>query len=478
MPRRRLRVRTATITTQLADLRARMDIPGDWPEAVLAEADRAVRAPRLPDQDATDLPLFTIDPAESLDLDQAMHLERRGTGYRVHYAIADVGAFVAPGSLLDAEARRRVETLYFPDRRVPLHPPQLSEAAASLLPGQTAPALLWRLDLDADGALVRTDLRRALVRSHRRLDYVTAQRAIDDGTADDALALLGVVGPLREERERERGGISLPLPEQEVEEVRGGYALAYRAPRPADGWNAQISLLTGMAAATLMLDAGIGLLRTLPAAPPAAYARLRLVAQALDVPWSQDEPYPQLIRSLDPALPAHAAFLNECTGLLRGAGYTAFDGTLPPDPGHAAVAAPYTHCTAPLRRLADRFTGELCAALVAGEPVPDWLRESLPLLPKLMETGDRRAREVERACVDLIEAELLRGREGELFDAVVVDVDERRPLVGTVQLRRPAVRARIADDRADAPPLPLGTRIRVRLTAADPIARTVRFAPA
>ena len=478
MPRRKLVVRTAQIAAELADLRTRMEIPEGWPEEVLAEADRVARAPRLPEYDATALPLFTLDPPDSRDLDQAMHLERRGSGYRVHYAIADVGAFVAPGGALDGEARRRVQTLYFPDRRVPLHPPQLSEGVASLLPGQAAPALLWQLDLDAEGRLVRTDLRRALVRSRRKLDYAGVQRAIDAGTADEAVALLGVIGPLREERERERGGISLPIPEQEVEEVEHGYRLAYRAPRSADGWNAQISLLTGMAGAELMLDAGVGLLRTMPAAPQSAYARLRLVARALDVPWPDGLPYSQLIRTLDPAVPAHAAFFNECTGLLRGAGYTAFDGTVPPDPGHSAVAAPYTHCTAPLRRLADRFTGEVCAAVAADGPVPEWVREALPELPKLMETGDRRAHEVERACVDLVESELLRGREGELFDGVVVDVDERKPLHGTVQLRLPAVRARISDARPDAPPLPLGRRIRVRLTVADPSTRTVRFAPA
>ncbi len=478
MPRRHLSVQTAVLATELAALRTRLEIPQGWPEDVLAEADQAARAPRPPAYDATALPLFTVDPPDSRDLDQAMHLERRGNGYRIHYAIADVGAFVRPGGAIDTEARRRVETLYFPDGRVPLHPPQLSEGAASLLPGQEAPAQLWQLDLDADGALQRTGLRRALVRSRRKLDYGGVQHAIDTGTADPALALLGVVGLLREQQERDRGGISLPIPEQEVEEVRGGYALTYRAPRPADGWNAQISLLTGMAAATMMLDAGIGLLRTMPAAPPAAYARLHRVALALDVPWPADLPYAQLLRTLDPSLPAHAAFLNECAALLRGAGYTAFDGAVPTDPGHAAVAAPYSHCTAPLRRLADRFTGETCVALAEGRPVPEWVRAALPLLPKLMDTGDRRAHQIERDCVDLVEAHLLRGREGELFDGVVVDVDERRPVTGTVQLRRPAVRARIADDRPDAPPLPLGARIRVRLTRADPAAATVRFAPA
>ncbi len=507
MPRRRLSVRTAgtaRIDSELAELRSRLELPENWSPEVLAEVEQAARAPRLPAYDATELPLFTIDPPDSMDLDQAMHLERRGSGYRVYYAIADVGAFVHPGGAIDAEARRRVETLYFPDRRVPLHPPQLSEGAASLLPDQDAPALLWQLDLDADGTLVCTDLRRAMVRSRRKLDYTGVQRAIDEGTADAALALLGTIGPLREEREADRGGVSLPLPEQEIEPVDGGYTLTYRAPRPADGWNAQISLLTGMAAAEMMLDAGVGLLRTLPAAPASAYERLRRTATALGVDWPADLPYPKLIRSLNPGHPAHAAFLNECTGLLRGAAYTAFDGpppvsdALPASPstataaataadqdaarraslGHAAVAAPYAHCTAPLRRLADRFAGEVCAAVAAGDPVPEWVREALPEIPKLMETGDRRAHEVERVSVDLVEAELLRGREGEVFDGVVVDVDERKPHSGTVQLHAPAVRARLTDDRPDAAALPLGTRLRVRLTSADPAKPTILFAPA
>ncbi|MFF7988487.1 RNB domain-containing ribonuclease [Kitasatospora xanthocidica] len=492
MPRRKLRVKaadSARINTELTELRTRLEIHTEWPQEVLAEAEEAAERPRLPEYDATDLPLFTVDPPGSRDLDQAMHLSHRaGGGYRVHYAIADVAAFVRPGGAIDAEARRRVETLYFPDHRVPLHPARISEDAASLLPGEPRPALLWQLDLDADGAVVLADLRRALVRSHRRLDYAAVERAVELGGADEQLALLATVGGLREEQERARGGISLPVPEQEVEETLHGYVLGYRAPGPADGWNAQISLLTGMAAADLMLDAGVGLLRTLPAAPVGAYERLRRIAAALDVEWPQPLPYPELIRSLDPDVPLNAAFLNACTGLLRGAGYHAFDESrglpAPAAPAHAALAAPYAHCTAPLRRLGDRFAQEVCAAVAAGEDVPDWAREALPTVPALMASGDRRAGEVERACVDLVEAELLAGREGEDFSAVVIDVDEKRPASGTVQLRDPAVRARC--DAAGAAPgaapdgtagrLPLGRVIDVRLTTADPATRTVRFA--
>ncbi|WP_354640014.1 RNB domain-containing ribonuclease [Kitasatospora camelliae] len=479
MPRRHLRVRaaeTARINTELAELRRRLEIPSAWPEEVLDEADRSAALPRLPDFDATDLPLFTVDPPGARDLDQAMHLSRRGTGYRVHYAIADVAAFVRPEGAVDAEAHRRVQTLYFPDTNVPLHPPRLSEGAASLLPGELRPALLWQIDLDSAGAVVLADLRRARVRSRRRLDYAGVQAAIDLGAADEQLDLFAEIGRLREAQEQARGGVSLPIPEQEVEPVDGGYRLAYRAPTRADGWNAQISLLTGMAAAELMLDSGVGLLRTLPAAPGTAYDRLRRVARALRVDWPDAMPYPRLIRSLNPADTAHAAFLNECTGLLRGAGYDAFDasrGVPPPaNPGHAALAAPYAHCTAPLRRLGDRYAQEICAAVAGGADVPGWVRETLEAVPELMERGDRRAHEIERCCVDLVEAELLRGREGEAFEAVVIDVDERQPAVGTVQLREPAVVGKC--DGADGA-LPLGERITVRLTSADPATRTVRF---
>jgi exoribonuclease R len=459
----------------LAAVRADLDVPGAFPADVLAEADRAARAPDLPEHDATDIPFFTVDPPASTDLDQALHLARQGDGYRVRYAIADVAAFVAPGGALDAEAHRRVLTLYFPDDKVPLHPPALSEDAASLLPGRTRPAALWTIDLDADGRTLAVDLRRALVRSRAKLDYEGVQRQIDTGAAEEPVALLKTVGTLRERLEADRGGISLNVPEQEiVRQDDGTYALHYRAPRPADGWNAQISLLTGMAAADLMLAYGTGVLRTLPAAPDGAVGRLRRTARALDIDWPHHVSYAALVRSLDPHRPAHAAFLQECTTLLRGAGYTVFhDGVLPPITTHAAVAAPYTHCTAPLRRLADRYATELCLAAAADRPPPDWVRSALDTLPAEMTTGSRRAGQVERACLDAVEAALLKDRVGEVFEAHVTDVDERRPTRGTVQLTSPAVVAPIEADR----PLPLGHPIRARLTEADPARARVRFAP-
>ncbi|MFE0731918.1 RNB domain-containing ribonuclease [Streptomyces antibioticus] len=477
MPRRPLRVTgapEAPLRAALAALRSRLGVPLAFPLGVLAEAERAARAPALPERDATDIPFVTVDPPTATDLDQALHLSRRGTGYRVRYAVADVAAFVVPGGPVDAEAHRRVTTLYFPDGKVPLHPAVLSEGAASLLPGRDRPAALWTVDLDADGATVAVDVHRALVRSRAKLDYAGVQRRIDDATAEEPLRLLATVGRLRELREEARGGISLNVPEQEIVEHDHTYRLDYRAPLPAEGWNAQLSLLTGMAAADLMLASGTGVLRTLPAAPDGAVGRLRNTAHALRVDWPHHVSYATLIRSLEPREPRHAAFLQECTTLLRGAGYTVFrDGRLPAITTHAAVAAPYTHCTAPLRRLADRYTTELCLAAVAGETPPDWVLGALDALPGEMAEGGRRAAAVERACVDTVEAALLGDRVGEEFDGCVVDVDERRPAVGTVQLESPAVIGRIDGDA-----LPLGERLRVRLTEADPTVARIRFVPA
>lgn len=490
MPRRHVRLRPAPtaaadearrvdadVRTGLDALRAELDVPAAFPPEVLAEVDAVLADGPAPAPagaaeraDATDVPFVTVDPEGSRDLDQAVHLERRGAGYRVRYAIADVAAWVRPGGAVDAEARRRVVTLYAPDGRTPLHPPSLSEGAASLLPGQDAPALLWEIDLDADGAPTAVRVRRATVRSRAQLTYEGAQRALDDGTADETLVLLRAVGRLRQAAEVARGGLTLPTPEQVVEvDPRGRWTLGSRATLPVEEWNAQVSLLTGMSAARLMLDAGVGVLRTLPPADPRDVERLRSAARALGVPWPAGADHATVVRALDAGVPAHAALLTEATTLLRGAAYVAFDGAPPEQPLHAAIAAPYAHTTAPLRRLVDRFVGEVCVAVSGGTAVPGWARAALPELPGLMAAGDRRASAYERGCIDLVEAALLSDRVGEEFDGVVVDVRDDGES-GVVQLRDPAVRGRVAGAA-----LPLGTDVRVRLDEVSVTERTVRF---
>lgn len=453
------------LTPRFDAIRAEFDVPREFPPEVLSEAEQVVSHPLYrPERDETAIPFLTIDPAGSMDLDQAMHLGREGDGYRVRYAIAHLESFVAPGGAIDDEARRRGQTIYAPDQRTPLHPPVLSEGAASLLPGQTRPAYVWDIRLDARGEHTAAEVHPAMVRSVDRLEYTAVQEAVDAGTADERLVLLKEIGEKRIVLEQERGGASLPMPDQEVEEVDGGFRLHLRPLVPAEDWNAQISLLTGICAAQMMLDAGIGILRTMPDPSERAITQLRRIASALGVDWPEGSTHGNLLRSLEGTDPKHLALIHESTVLFRGAGYTAFDGELPELVEQSAIAAPYAHVTAPLRRLVDRFGLALCAALSAGQEVPGWVREALPLLPELMEASDRQASGVDRATKDAVEAATLADRVQETFAAVVVDVpdgkDTRDEL--QVQLVDPPVMAR-AKGSAE-----LGARVRVRLTGADP----------
>src|SRR3546814_322410 len=307
-------------------IRKEMRLPDAFPPEVEEAARRAAADPRLPDEDRTDLALVSVDPPDAMDLDQAMFVERVGDGYRVHYAIADVGAFVSPGDPIDLEANRRGETLYGADGKIPLHPKALSEDMASLLPGELRPALLWTIDLDATGEGIAVDVCRARVKSRAKLDYAGVQAGIDAGDADPMFAVLREIGELRIRREQRRGGISLPLPEQEVRVEDGRWALEFRARHPVEDWNEQISLLTGMAAAHLMVQHRVGLLRTLPPAEPYAIERLHRTARALGIGWPEARSYPDFIRSLDPTDPTDVAMMTACTTVLRGAGYVALDG--------------------------------------------------------------------------------------------------------------------------------------------------------
>ncbi|MEU8190673.1 RNB domain-containing ribonuclease, partial [Micromonospora carbonacea] len=267
-------------------LRRELELPDRFPPAAQREAEAAAAAPPRPAVDRTDVPFVTVDPATSRDLDQAMHLARRpGGGFRVRYAIADVAAHVRPGGALEEETWRRGQTVYLPDGNVPLHPETLSEGAASLLPDQDRAAVLWTIDLDPDGGTVAVALERALVRSRAKLDYVGVQAAADAGRLPEPIALLPELGALLTARGLRRGAVNLPLPEQDVESDGDGWRLVLRGPAPMEEHNAQISLLTGMAAADIMLAGGVGLLRTMPPPRPEAVARLRTAAAPLGVRW-------------------------------------------------------------------------------------------------------------------------------------------------------------------------------------------------
>jgi exoribonuclease R len=448
-------------------VRREFEVAEDFPPEVIAEAERAAAEADLPGRDETAVPFITIDPPTSKDLDQAMSIDRDGTGYRVRYAIADVPAFVRAGGAVDAEARRRGQTVYCPDERVQLHPSELSEGAASLLPEQVRPAFVWDMRLAADGEGTAVEVYRAMVRSVRRYDYEQVQHAVDDGSAEECLKLLKEVGERRVLLERQRGGATLPMPEQEVEEDgHGGFRISFRPLLPSEDWNAQISLLTGMGAADLMLKGKVGILRTMPPPDPRDLNRFRRQAAAAGVPWPEGLSYGEFLRTLDHANPRHLALIHGATTLFRGAGYTPFEGAVPEQPMHAAVANPYAHVTAPLRRLVDRFGLVVCEALSSGGEVPAWVREALPTLPEIMAASDRRTNGVERACTDAVEAAELVPLVGETLPAVVVEENGKGVVVQLIDF------AVVARASGTARP---GDSVKVRVDAADVSTGTIRL---
>lgn len=456
-------------------LRDELGLVEGFPDEVEAEAKNAVADAALPEQDLTAIPFITIDPEGSTDLDQAMHLERGGAngdgdGYRVRYAIADVPAFVKPGGALDREARKRGQTMYAPDGRIPLHPPVISEGAASLLPGQVRGAYVWDFRLDADARITFTDLTRARVRSVRKAAYEEVQAEIDSGVASEVLVLLKEFGLKRLMLERERGGASLNRPSQEISRVDGhqvpvNYVLERRSGLPVEDWNAQLSLMTGMAAAQLMVDGGVGILRTMPAPDAETIATYRRQTEALGCRWPEDMQYGEYLKTLDPSEPSQLSAIYAASKLFRGAGYTVIDEAADA-PIQAALGAPYAHVTAPLRRLVDRFGLVVCEALANGRPVPAWATDALPSLPALMAASAQLASQLENGAVSAVEAAVLSSAVGELFDATVISAGEGR---GVIQLVNPAVTANCEGDLAP------GEAVRARLVRADIATGTVTF---
>ena len=459
-------------------IRDQLDVPPAFSDAAQNAAVEAQRdGPSIPAgagdtvRDARDIPFVAIDPPGSRDLDQAFAAEPHGDGHRVFYAIADVAALVAAGGVIDAEARARGVTLYSPDLRTSLHPEPINEDAASLLEGEERQALLWTIDLGASGELSQAHLERALVRNTAQMSYVEAQLEIDSGSARPSLGLLRTIGEQRLNLERERGAVSLALPSQEVVSARdGSFALEYDESLRVEDWNAQISLLTGIAASRIMIDVGVGLLRTLPVPEDRTVEQIRRTARALGVNWADSVSYAERVRELRPDTPQTAALLSQAARGLRGAGYVAFTNhDLPADPKHSAIASTYAHVTAPLRRLCDRFANEIVVAACADREPPAWAVEALDELPKLMGAASQRDRTLERAVVDYVEAIVLAPRVGETFRAIVTDVNPDRGR-GRVQLRDPAVVARVPADG-----LELGSEVTVQLDAANPDERTVHF---
>ncbi|NUS19806.1 MAG: RNB domain-containing ribonuclease [Mesorhizobium sp.] len=446
----------------LAKIRTEFHVPDGFPPEVVAAAQAAAK--RAPGQlaDRTAMPFVTLDPASSTDLDQAFSIEATGGDILLHYAIADVAWFVDDGDAVDLEAWNRGQTLYLPDGKAGLYPPVLAEAAASLLPDGTRPSVIFTVRVAGDGAVKLDGAERAIIQSRAKLAYDSVQ-------ASDVPAGFAELARRMAVNEERRGASRVDPPEQEVERLADGtFRLSFRPLLQSEQDNSALSLAANMAIADAMLAHKTGLFRVMSGPDASKVQRLRNAAQALGLSWPESTSLQDYQRTLDPADPKQAALMLEIRRAGNGASYQPYqEGVIP---WHEAMAATYAHATAPLRRLADRYVVRCALAIANGQPVPQAVSDAFARLPKVMGRSDARASQINHAAIDLAEAVMLKGHEGETFKAVVTDFVDHGV---RVQLADMAV---VANVKASG--LRQGDALKLKLVSADPDQRSIVFEPA
>lgn len=512
--------------------RARLEV-----ESIPSAADASALADRL---DLRHLPFVTIDPASARDHDDALFAERaprtelrivdpaesdrapsgsRGAGRRrpggwdrrLWVAIADVSHFVEPGGWIDAEARRRGNSVYFPDRAIPMLPERLSGDLCSLREGVDRLAMVAELRLDAAGRVADALFHEAVIRSRATLSYERAAawlegRSDEEAAADEwgsSLRLLDeIAGELGRAR-REAGALLLELPETEIVVDETGRPVDARPVERnrAHALVEEAMLAANRAVAGALERAGRSTLHRghAPPSPRRLESLVRLLDRAgVDAPEDLEEPG------------ALAGILEEVAGLpseeriheavLRAMSQARYEAE---SRGHYALRFEhYLHFTSPIRRYADLEVHRTLRRLLRGEPEPDPRRSgdargaaegerarapapdasASERLAVWLSGRERLAVEAEREATALAGCALMRGREGEGFVAQVTGVTEfglfvrlERPCVsGLVPIRSLDGRWSVDEwqealvgERSGAR-IALGASLRVRLAEVDP----------
>lgn len=255
-------------TAALWALLAEQGIDGAYPEAATAEvkqwlADSGIDDPTLDDRTA--LPFVTVDGPKTRDLDQALVVQRKGSGFVVQYAIADAAYFVPADSALFAESLRRGASYYLPGEAVPMLPRALSEGLISLGPDGPRRAMIFEMTLDADGECIDTQIVRARIRSRHQLTFDHVESLVTGGSdhpvrdADVAQSLhcMRAVGQLRTQRAAARGVVPYHRSEVRVHLAPGRDAKLTAvevARNRVEADNAQLSLLCNAAGARFLRD--------------------------------------------------------------------------------------------------------------------------------------------------------------------------------------------------------------------------------
>jgi ribonuclease R len=414
---------------------AAYDIPAEFPAAALAEAAEAVPVGPAGRADLRELELVTIDDSDARDFDDAVWAEpdpdpANPGGWHIVVAIADVAAYVVPGSALDREAERRGNSVYFPDRVVPMLPERLSNDLCSLVPGADRPCLAAQLWIDSAGRKRRHHFERGLMRSAARLTYDSVQAAHDGRpeapfplVAERLAALYGAFAALDGAR-RARGALELDLTEHKVvlDGDRQPIAVIPRTRLDSHRLIEEFMILANIAAAEELEARQQACMYRVHDVPGAEkLAALRDFLDEIGIPGialaKGQVIRPALFnRVLERARETpEAGIVNEL--VLRSQAQAVYS---PNNIGHFGLAlARYAHFTSPIRRYADLIVHR---ALIAGTTPARQAEVSLGPVGEHISGTERRAAAAERAALDRYRAALLSGAIGTVYDARITGV--------------------------------------------------------
>jgi len=404
------------------------DIPQDFPEDALKDAARARAVPLGKREDLREVPLITIDGEDARDFDDAVFAEPDGDGFRLIVAITDVAHYVRPGAPLDRAAWTRGNSVYFPDRVVPMLPEALSNSWCSLRPNEERGCLFTEMRIDAAGRKTAHRFGRGLMRSAARLTYTQVQEAHDAGSD---LGLPGVIAPLYAAfhallgARQARGTLDLDLPERKV--VLDAGKVVSVAPRPRLDSHKLIEefmILANVAAAEELEHRHLPCMYRVHAPPSEEkLAALRLFLHGLGIslaPGSDLHP-----RDLDRVLQKvagteQAPLVNEV--ILRSQSQAAYS---PDNIGHFGLSlARYAHFTSPIRRYADLLVHRALVSglkLGLGGLAPDEAAR-FPETAEHISATERRAALAEREAIDRYLAAYMADKVGAVFAARISGV--------------------------------------------------------
>jgi ribonuclease R len=483
------------------------NIPHVFAREVVAEAEAAAPATLEGREDWRSLPLITIDPADAKDHDDAVHAApdddpANPGGYVVTVAIADVAAYVRPGSPMDREALERGNSVYFPDRVVPMLPERISNDLCSLRPNENRPALAVRMIVGADGRKKRHSFHRILMRSAAKLSYQQAQAAIDGRTDDTPGPLLEpVLRPLwaayqTVKRARDmREPLNLDLPERKIILKPDGTVDRVVVPERLDAHRLieEFMILANVAAAETLEQAGSPLVYRVHNEP--SFEKMRTLGEVLasiglKLP-KQGALKPALFNRILASVEGseHQTFINEV--VLRSQSQAEYAAE---NLGHFGLnLRRYAHFTSPIRRYADLIVHRalIRARKLGNDGLPaNITREQLTEIGARISAAERRAMAAERETIDRLIAHHLADRIGATFDGQISGVTRSglfikladtgadgfvpAATIGADYYRYDEARHVLRGDRTGET-YRLGDRVEVKLIEAAPVAGALRF---